>query len=760
MPAVSPTSDLLESLKSEIGIADEAVGHVIELTPHLALAVALLYMIASDGEIEDQESSQLQSVLGGDKEVLRYGLSYVQSVSIEQFLADVPEVLDQKDCLCILTNVCDSLLSDGHADDAELGLFYRMVTAFGLTEKTFEPYFKTIALKNDKTVLGLFNGAPDEVLAISPHHALAISLLYMMTADGAIGTEEIGQLEAVIGEFEGLQKVALKYVRQTKVKQFLDDAAPVLTAQQKLYILTNVCDSMLSDGNVALLENKLFQTILTSFGYNDASFASYYQTIEIKNVKPFDTSEFKPKITHRRLKNSGRDEDGVTFDKKLSPLDKGYQAPADAYSTAANQEVWSDGVSAVSMGTLIQRTMNDNIDHVAQDFETNANIVKVGHNATDDLNIQKVGQGLGPDNVQQVEEAAQAAENRQAIDATAEVANRQTLATTSALANHQVVALTAVERNLQAIDSDRMNNHREVVPVEARMQNLYEGIDNLNQRLNRFEKENKDFLDAIRAEMLIDVAGVVVNVSPEEQELIDMVDEMLRIDNVQDLAVTHVDPNLQQQPFADAQVNLQPVPFDDVPVNVQQIAFSDASDNVQPIPVVDVQDNIQTIGLSATAPNYQLIRQEKTLNLSAIATQAMAATDDAVNAAQGTSTQHEEVAFAQADDGTTKTDPTQAEQARSTSGVSTTTTTTTAADKHARHHVGMGRYTPMGLHWFYTHAKVVFVFALCVFAMPMNSKLPISRMAAGFLITADSSSDPADRLQEQKFELVKLDAQD
>jgi hypothetical protein len=44
--------------------------------------------------------------------------------------------------------------------------------------------------------------------------------------------------------------------------------------------------------------------------------------------------------------------------------------------------------------------------------------------------------------------------------------------------------------------------------------------------------------------------------------------------------------------------------------------------------------------------------------------------------------------------------------------------------------------------------------------MPMNSKLPISRMAAGFLITADSSSDPADRLYEQKFELVKLDAQD
>ena len=735
MPAVSPKLDLLESLKSDIGIADEAVDHVIELTPHLALAVALLYMMASDGEIEDQESSQLQSVLGGDKEVLRYGLSYVQSVSIDQFLAEVPEILSHKDRLCILTNVCDSLLSDGHADDTELALFYRMVAAFGLTEKAFQPFFATIALKNDKTVLGAFEGAPEDVVRISPHHALAISLLYMMTADGAIGAEEIGQLEGVIGEFEGLQKVALKYVRQTKVKQFLDDATGSLTTPQRLYILTNVCDSMLSDGNVALLENKLFQTILNAFGFNDASFESYYQTIEIKNIKSFDTRAFKPKITHRRLKNSGKDEDGVAFENRLSPSDKGYQAAADAYTKAANQEVWSDGVGAVSMGTLIQRTMNDNIDQVAHDFESNANLVTVGHNATDDLNIQKLGKNQDTDNLQQLDETSRLAENRQAIDATSNAANRQTVSTSSEVPNTQLVALTAVERNLQAIDSEQLKTHREVVPVEARMQTLYEGIDNLNQRLNRFEKENKDFLDAIRAEMLIDVAGVVVNVSAEEQELLEMAAEMLRIENVQDVAQTSLEPNVQQLPFTDVQTNLQPVPV------------TQPQDNFQSVLTVDVQDNIQTIGLAASAPNYQLIRQEKTLNLSSIATQ----TRVDVNASGGTA-QSVHGASTHSDEGV---------QSHAISASADDTHIDAAAAvgsrQHGPAHGTMDRATPVGLTWFYAHVKAVAIFVLFVFAMPINSKMPISRMSAGFLISADAASQHRDDRSVAPLNLVKLD---
>jgi len=720
MPAVSPKLDLLESLKSDIGIAEEVVDQVIELTPHLALAVALLYMIASDGEIEDQESSQLQAVLGGDKEVLRYGLAYVQSTSIEQFLQDAPEVLSHKDCLCILTNVCDSLLSDGHADDAELALFHRMVSALGLTDQAFDPYFKTIALKNDKAVLGPFTGTAEEISELSPHHALAIALLYMMTADGSIGSEEIGQLEAVIGEFEGLQKAALKYVRKTKVKQFLDQATPSLTTQQRLHILTNVCDSMLSDGNVALLENKLFQTILTSFGYSETSFESYYQTIEIKNIKPFDTREFKPKITHHRRRETDT-EDGIQFQKKLTPTDKGYQAPADAYSAAANQEVWLDKPYNAAMGVQIQRTMQDNIEHVAEDFGSDDNIIQVGHNATDELNVQKLAQSLSADNVQQIDDGIGAAENRQTIGTEDSKTNRQTLSTHPVDINRQALALTQVAGNLQVIDAERLEDHCEELSLEVRMQTLYEGIDSLNQRLNQFERENKDFLDAIRAEMLIDVAGVVVYVSPEEQELLSMVDELLCTDHVEQIALSDRSDNLQQVPLL-AETE-----------NVQHIAIEDSHDNIQDIALTREIENIQTIALASTTPNYQRIRSNKNLsevNFNAQADDPLLQTD--LTAALPVDSARE------GDEAYAVASSVEALQAQDRTSV-----VMHAAMSQANRLFAIGRYAPTGLNWFYAHAKVTVVFVLCVFAMPMNMKLPVSRVASGFLITMVTHSERA-----------------
>jgi uncharacterized tellurite resistance protein B-like protein len=715
MPAASTKLDLLESLKSDIGIADEVSDQVIELTPHLALAVALLYMIASDGEVEEQESSQLQAVLGGDKEVLRYGLAYVKSTSIEQFLQDAPEVLNHKDALCILTNVCDSLLSDGHADDEELALFYRMVTAFGSTQNAFAPYYKTISLKNDKTVLGVFKAGSEEIAEIGPHHALAIALLYMMTADGSIGSAEIGQLEAVIGEYPGLQKAALRYVRQNKVKQFLDQATSALSTAQRLCILTNVCDSMLSDGNVALLENKLFQTILTAFGYDESSFEPYYQTIEIKNVKSFDTRAFVPKMTHRRSRET----------------DKGYQATADVYTTAANQEVWSDGAgNASSMGAMIQRTMQENIEHVVEDFGSNANVIQVSHNATDELNVQQLAQSLSADNLQHIDGAVDAAENRQTIDVDVDKANRQTLSTTTTDINVQTFSLAEVDDNRQSIDSTQINDHQEEISLEVRMQSLYEDIDGLNQRLSRFESENKDFLDAIRAEMMIDVAGVVKDISPEEQELLNMVNGFLSIDNVQEIPLANGDDNLQQIAWNEDGNNVQQVPIAAATENVQEIAIARTRDNIQDIALDRETENIQTITSVSTQPNRQRLFDAKGLNAIDLNGQ-----DHATDAAKNlTHVPHAESGMHEED---TDTDASQA------SAPEMLTQAGSSAARHGpnssmRPSVAMGRVTPFGLKGWYTHAKLAIVFVMFVFAMPMDAKLPTSRITSGFLVTLTS----------------------
>lgn len=488
MAVANLKTDLLDTLKSDAGLVDADGGEKIFLTPYLALACSLLYMMASDGELEAQESSQLQAVLGGDKAVLSYALRYVQSVPVEQFFATASELLSVKDKWCILTNVCDALLADGHADRAELALFAQMTKAFGVHESQFEAYFTILALKNDKSVLGRYAGVKDDRQPMTPHFALAIALLYMLTSDGSIGAQEVGQLEAAIGEFDGLQNVALKYVRSVKLKEFLDEAAAMLKPEQKIYILTNVCDSMLSDGEVANLEDKLFLNMLTAFGYTEKTFARYLQVLETKNFKPFDTSAFKNRVTHERVTGVD-DADGVLFKNELAE--------------AANQGVWVGSAANTEMSQFIARTMDDNIQSVADDFENQGNVVKVGQNATDGLNLQKIGDGDSAANRQRAGEG-DPADNLQKVETSAQDTNRQTINSAASIANQQLIGGDGAGVNLQAIDVDADGTHREAISPEVRAQNIQEVAEEVNHRLDRFEVAHSQFLQIGRTQKFTD----------------------------------------------------------------------------------------------------------------------------------------------------------------------------------------------------------------------------------------------------------------
>jgi uncharacterized tellurite resistance protein B-like protein len=450
--------NLLNDLKNESDAMDVG-GEKIQLTPYLVLACALLYMMASDGELSAEESSHLQSVLGGDVEVLRYGVHFVQTVSLDGFLIDAPELLSTKDKWCILANVSDALLSDGHADTAELAQFSRLRHAFGVPDKNFEPFFKILALKNDKSILGRYAGAREERQPMTPHLALACALLYMMTSDGSIGSHEVGQLDAVIGEFEGLQKVALTYVRKVKMKSFLDEASVVLTPEQKLYILTNVCDSMLADGEVANAEDKLFLSMLRAFGFNEASFARFYQVLETKNIKPFDTSQFKNHVSHERV-SSIDEREGEVFDNKLS-------APQLVSASTQAQDVASQGglnvgPAELEMSQFISRQMQDNTQSLATDFDGKANMTKVQQNAVDGLNLQKIDASAG-------------------------------------------------DFNRQVIEVDLVEPHTETIEVEVRTQNIHEVVGQVNKRLDNFEAENSSFLQIGRAQKFTDEFVLIEN---------------------------------------------------------------------------------------------------------------------------------------------------------------------------------------------------------------------------------------------------------
>jgi uncharacterized tellurite resistance protein B-like protein len=135
-----------------MGLFDVFKSEPIKLNPYLSLAAGLIYMMASDGQIEEEEVGQLRTVFGEDDAVIQTALKYVRSNSLDQFLSESAQVMNEQQKLCVLINMADSLLSDGRAEANEQALFNRAMTAYGMNETTFGPYFQTILIKNNRSV--------------------------------------------------------------------------------------------------------------------------------------------------------------------------------------------------------------------------------------------------------------------------------------------------------------------------------------------------------------------------------------------------------------------------------------------------------------------------------------------------------------------------------------------------------------------------------------------------------------------------------
>jgi hypothetical protein len=216
--------------------------------------------------------------------------------------------------------------------------------------------------------------------------------------------------------------------------------------------------------------------MLHAFGYNEASFARFYQVLETKNVKPFDTSKFKNRVKHER--QAGNDDaEGVTFNNELSaPNLAGAQAQAQA---ASKQGAWQVGAAELEMSQFIARQMQDNKQSLSKDLNGQANIALVEKNAQDGLNLQQI-------------EDSQSDANRQQIDAS------------QSLANKQLIDSGGLDLNVQDIGVDVFNAHREALDPEVRAQNIQEVVEKVNKRLDHFESTNYSFLQVGRAQKFTD----------------------------------------------------------------------------------------------------------------------------------------------------------------------------------------------------------------------------------------------------------------
>jgi uncharacterized tellurite resistance protein B-like protein len=435
MATQSSNSAVLDDLIQEMGAGDIAISEAIKLSPPLVLTVCLLYIMAADGKIQEQESSQLQQVIGGNDGLLAHALAYVKAFPVEKFLEDAPSVLSQQDKLCIMANVYDSMLADGNADKREHEIFNTYREAFDLKKSDINLIVEVVTLKNNKDIFGEFELITSDKLSdLTPHLAMAVSIVYMMSADGSIGQEEIGQLEAMVGEFEGLQEFALQLVRKIKRSDFLNHAKHALDKPQRLCVLLNVCDSMMADEDIGMLEDKLFVSMLDAYAVKESAFKKYYEVLELKNVKPFNVSDFEYSIEHVRTL-SQQEQKGIVV----------------------------EGLDDQSeVGVAIQRTMDSNTERVTNDFGSNDNIQQVQDNATHEL------------------------ENQRSLDIKVDP-NLQ-----AALSGSDT------DENIQVIGGVSNSTLLKVASTEDRVENLQKVVDELSSKLNKFEAKNKSLLNNIR----------------------------------------------------------------------------------------------------------------------------------------------------------------------------------------------------------------------------------------------------------------------
>lgn len=148
-----------------MGLFDMFKGDKSEgMTPHFAFATSLLYMMGSDGEMDQEEVGQLLAVIGGQEkngtiyvggnndDMFQRAIKYVRKNSIDTFLNEAAPILTDAQKMCILVNLVDSSLADGESEREEQELFAKFMKAFDISEDRFKPFFEVIVLKNDRSV--------------------------------------------------------------------------------------------------------------------------------------------------------------------------------------------------------------------------------------------------------------------------------------------------------------------------------------------------------------------------------------------------------------------------------------------------------------------------------------------------------------------------------------------------------------------------------------------------------------------------------
>jgi hypothetical protein len=128
----------------------EYFGEAPKLTPKIAFAASMIYLINADGKIEPDEIKRLVTAVKDDRGLLEVATRYTKFHTPEEFMQFCNEILDKEQKLSLLVNLYDAILSNDETLIQEIELFESFMHSFGFNEKEFEPFFYSISVKNNR----------------------------------------------------------------------------------------------------------------------------------------------------------------------------------------------------------------------------------------------------------------------------------------------------------------------------------------------------------------------------------------------------------------------------------------------------------------------------------------------------------------------------------------------------------------------------------------------------------------------------------
>jgi len=118
-----------------------------------------------------------------------------------------------------------------------------------------------------------------DAFVLTPPMVLTSALLYLMLAEGEIGaTKEQGSSFVT-----PLLQSTKAYVHAVPLERFLQDAPALLSVKERLSVLVNVSDAMVSDGHIHEAEQQIFEKLTVAFGINPKALETFLEAITAKN---------------------------------------------------------------------------------------------------------------------------------------------------------------------------------------------------------------------------------------------------------------------------------------------------------------------------------------------------------------------------------------------------------------------------------------------------------------------------------------------